>query len=460
MVMLSRDVRFHNDEALYATYARAIALHGDYLIRTAPVPLDKPPLGLAITALGFTAFGVNEFGGRLPTVFVSAIALSLCYRLGRRLYNEGHAQVAMLLLALSPFELAFAATLFHDPLLTLWLLLVTWGCTTGRWRVVGVATALSLATKQSAVQFLPVFALVGMAAGGPTNWQGMRKLWLPLLVGVGLLALWSVARAAPVDFWTLGVVNPGQLRLIRADEVIPRLARWLDLLGVAVGQPPLLPLLLLPLIAVLVARRSRAGLVDSAIGVGVIGTLLLYWLLAYNLYDRYLVPLVPLVLLLLARAVRLIPRRARLNSIATALVVILMLPTLHQTLTTGVGIGGDQGANRDIRQLAAHLRSLPPEAIIHQFWLDWTLGFYAGDPFTVALPTLLFQPSPEALIRAVCGQPRGAHYLALPAALVPRWIAVLRAGKATIQPLLESSVGLYRVTCAQATSSEATLPPF
>ena len=53
--MLGRDVRFHPDEALYATYARRMSYYGDLLFRD--VPLDKPPLGLVITALSFSAGG-------------------------------------------------------------------------------------------------------------------------------------------------------------------------------------------------------------------------------------------------------------------------------------------------------------------------------------------------------------------------------------------------------------------
>src|SRR5438046_637237 len=61
--MLAQDVRLHPDEALYASFARRISLHGDLLLTDAP--LDKPPLALTVMAFSFSIFGPTEFAARL-----------------------------------------------------------------------------------------------------------------------------------------------------------------------------------------------------------------------------------------------------------------------------------------------------------------------------------------------------------------------------------------------------------
>jgi 4-amino-4-deoxy-L-arabinose transferase-like glycosyltransferase len=449
IVMLARDVRLHPDEALYATYARSMALQGDWLLRDVVVALDKPPLGLALTALGFTLTGVSEFSGRWPTVLISMIGLAAGYALARRLYDERTALITLLLLALSPFDVAFAATLFHDPALTLWLILTAWGLASGKWRLAGIAAVLALWTKQSAIQFLPIFALISVSRLPSWSWRATRRFivrfMVTLIVGIGLLAWWSAARAVSVDFWSLGVINPGALRLIRSDEVLPRFGRWIEMLGYAVGSVPMLVIALLPLVRR--AKQANEAITDTVIGISVIGTLLLYWLLAYNTYDRYLLPLVVLIVLLVARGLRRLPR------LVTVIVVLAMLPVTWQALHSQIGVGVAADTARGIDMLAARIRTLPSDALIHQYWVDWELGFYLGDPAVEHLPILMYQPSPEALARFVCDHTDRRHYLALPSAMLPRWVAVLRdETSVTFAPVLESPFSLYAIQCTTAVS--------
>lgn len=443
--MLARDVRFHPDEALYATYARSMALHDNWLLQDVTVPLDKPPLGLSLTALGFMLTGVSEFSGRWPTVFISLIGMAAGYGLARRVYDTRTALVVLGLLGLSPFDVAFAATLFHDPALTLWLILTAWGLASGQWRLAGISAALSLWTKQSAIQFLPIFVLIGLSGARSTwSWRMARRLivqfGVPLALGIGLLAAWSAARAAPVDFWSLGVINPGALRLIRSDEVLPRLWRWIDLLGYAVGVAPSL---LLAVVALMPAKTEAdaPALTTAVIALGVIGTLMLYWLLAYNTYDRYLQPLIVLVVLLVARGLR------RLPVVMTLVVIVLMLPVTWQAIHSEIGVGVAAETARGIDRLAARIRTLPDEALIHQYWVDWELGYYLGDPASETLPTLVYQPSPEALARFVCTQTSRTHYLSLPREVAPRWLSILHAEYIALTALLDEQFVLYAVTC-------------
>ncbi|MBX3063497.1 MAG: glycosyltransferase family 39 protein [Anaerolineae bacterium] len=445
--MLLRDVRLQADESLYTTYARAWALHGDWLLISSPVPLDKPPLGLALTTSGFVLFGVSEFGGRVITVLLSLCAVAATYGLTRRLYDQRTAVIAALLLALCPFDLAFAATLFHDPALTLWLLLVPLALISGRGGLAGIFAAAALATKQSALQFLPVFLLIAIVAERRLRW---RSFALALVIGIVLLALYSIARAAPVDFWSLGISNPGQLRVIRSDEVIPRLQRWTELLGKITGVAPLLLIALVPLIRNRVTN-SRSAALDYALACGLLITLLLYWLLAYNTYDRYLLPLVPLLLILIARGLLTPGRGWRL--VLTLITVIAMLLTLGANLRGDYGIGGEADVVGGVDQFAAQIAALPADSVVHQFWLDWHLGYYMGDPTAHPLPMILFQSSPESLYRYLMAvtSPHSAassqhrQYLALPATFAPRWQTELAKSGIQLHQLISGRFVLFEV---------------
>src|SRR5258708_3505906 len=161
MLAQAQDARFQVDEALYATFARRIST-GDLLLSDAS--LDKPPLALAFTALSFTAFGATEFAARLPTLAASLLTLASVYALARRSYGSRLALFAALLLALSPLDLAFAATNFMDPLLTLWLMLAFLAVAYDRWGLAGIACAAGLATKQSALGALPILIFFGVCA--------------------------------------------------------------------------------------------------------------------------------------------------------------------------------------------------------------------------------------------------------------------------------------------------------
>src|SRR5260221_4473535 len=143
--MLAQDVRFHPDEALYASFARQISSRGDLLLMYAP--LDKPPLALFVTAASFAIFRPTEFAARLPSVFDSILRLAVVYAFANRLYNEHAALIATLLLALSPLDLAFAATAFVDPPLTLFILLACLFASRDRWRRAGLFMAMGIATK-------------------------------------------------------------------------------------------------------------------------------------------------------------------------------------------------------------------------------------------------------------------------------------------------------------------------
>lgn len=183
--------RFHQDEALYSTWALHIATGRDTLLNGFPV--DKPPLFLYTLALFFKLFGPSEVTARLPGVLASTASMALVYYLARRLYGHPTALAAAVLMAFSPFNILFAPTALTDPLLVALVLAALCLAVEGRWTWAGVMAGLATATKQ----------------------QGL--LFLPLIVGVGLIG--TAAEAGRVSENSLGsVIARSPSALLRIDS--------------------------------------------------------------------------------------------------------------------------------------------------------------------------------------------------------------------------------------------------
>jgi hypothetical protein len=154
--------RFHQDEALYSTWALHIATGRDMLLNGFPV--DKPPLFLYTLALFFRLLGPSEVVARLPGVLASTVSVALMYYLAWRLYGRPTALAAAALMALSPFNILFAPTALIDPLLVALVLGALCLAVEGRWTGAGVVVGLAAATKQQGLLFLPLVVGVGIAA--------------------------------------------------------------------------------------------------------------------------------------------------------------------------------------------------------------------------------------------------------------------------------------------------------
>ncbi|MHB8629793.1 MAG: ArnT family glycosyltransferase, partial [Aggregatilineales bacterium] len=308
--LLTRDSRFQVDEALYATFARHVTQTGDLLL--SGMALDKPPLLFWAMSGSFALFGVSEFAARLPDVAASLVTVAIVYALTRRLYgdtfgaraNRRVALIAALLLAVSPYDRGFAATAFTDPLLTAFILAGCWAAVSGRWRIGGLLLAGAFAVKPSALQWLPLALALG--ATQMDKWQdalrGALKLASGFAAGVMPLAIWSAARATWPDFWTLNWYNNNPGRLIRANELTPRLAQWGHWLQTIVPLP-VIGWLAGPLYWRIDRRPSRVVVIDLILTAYTLGSLAELWLVAFNVYDRYLHTLTPLLLILLARVI-------------------------------------------------------------------------------------------------------------------------------------------------------------
>jgi 4-amino-4-deoxy-L-arabinose transferase-like glycosyltransferase len=414
--------RFHPDEALYASFGRLIASGRDPLL--AGVVVDKPPLSFYLTAGSFLLFGGTEFAARLVPFYAGVVSVALLFALARVLYDSPAAHLAAWVLALSPFAILFSITIFIDPLLValgLWGVVMFAKARPGRGRAASrrlewagaAAFALAFAAKQTALLFAPL-ALALMLPGLPDVPGTALRRWLRaglfiaggLAVSALLVFAWDAARHAPIGFWQQGYADNTPGRFIRAGEMLPRALAWLDwlhyftassLLNVAfwLGMPVLL---------LTSARRpTRAAVADFILAGFLLLYLAAYWLLAFNVWDRYLLPVVPLMALLLGRmAARAAGGLAGIGAgglrrwaprLLPILLVGLLLPPALTAARSGYPVGGDHGAYDGLDDAARFIRTLPTGGVLYDHWLGWQWNFYLFDgPLYVS-----WFISPEAL---------------------------------------------------------------
>src|SRR5690554_3608466 len=236
-VALLTDFRFHPDEALFATLGRLIITGDDPLLAQTTLLVDKPPLFYYTLAGGISVSWGSELSARLPGLFASLLTVALAARLAGRLWGPAAAVVAAGLVALSPFAILFAPTAFSDPLLVLWVLGALVAAAEGRALLAGVLAGLALATKQSAVLFVPLVLAVGIACTGSA-----RRWWrfMPGLVAVlVLVALWEwqrLAAGAASSAWLTGLAINDPHGLAAVPELWPRAREWLGLLRYFAGS--------------------------------------------------------------------------------------------------------------------------------------------------------------------------------------------------------------------------------
>ena len=442
------DNRFHPDEALYASFGRLIASGRDPLL--SGVVVDKPPLAFYLTAGSYLVFGHTEFAARLIPFYASLVSVALLFALARSLYSPLPAHLAAWGLAFSPFAILFSITIFTDTLLVALSLWSLWMFARGAGRrqvrrssewVGAAALALAFATKQTALAFVPLaLAFAWLTLPAAPRLAVRQALRTGLLVAGGLalsaalIFAWDTLRQAPIGFWQQGYVDNTPGRLIRAVEVLPRARAWLDWLQYFTASAPLNGLCLLGvpiLLLVDVRRPTLAALADFILTGYVVFYLASYWLLAFNVWDRYLLPVIPLLALLLGRvgalvisgvnsaAVQLLRRcnrpakiRPWLSGVLSAALVLCLLPPALTAARSGYPVGGDHGAYDGLDDAARFIRTLPTGGVLYDHWLGWEWNFYLFDgPLYVS-----WFPSPEELaidLRAFGHT--SPRYLAVPA---------------------------------------------
>ncbi len=298
---------------------------------------------------------------------------------------------------------------------------------------------MALACKPTAALALPLVLVLGLVSvttrsvAARSTLRRLGNFVLPLAIGVGLLALWDLARA-PRSFYTLAVARNDPGRLIRADELWPRLEAWADRLSTAVGSQALAAalslLVLLWLIGGLRRGRSRTAALDWSIIGFALAFLGWYWQVAFNTYDRYLHPLTPFLLLLAAHAAIGLWRRAGARPVmlaaGAAIVAAGLLPSTLRTLDGDTPLIDSQSEYAGIDHLAQYLKMDLRGEVVYDHWLGWELAYYLGDDPGVVV---VYMPLPDDLADDMRGQSASRYFAAPSAVEAGPWLAALdRAG--------------------------------
>lgn len=196
--------------------------------------------------------------------------------------------------------------------------------------------------------------------------------------------------------------------------------------------------------------RDRAVLIDLLLAAYGVGYLLLHWLLAFDTYDRYLLPVLLVVVLLIARGLDWIGEQwigaGRLRRFAGKVLIIGSLGSALAASFGQIPLGGDQGRHTGIDALAAYLNAKPIGTIIYDHWLGWELGYYLG---AWSDKRRVYYPTPAALVADALLQPDAApRYLPVPSDVVVRpWLeALTTAGFAPTLTYQDARFVVYELT--------------
>jgi 4-amino-4-deoxy-L-arabinose transferase-like glycosyltransferase len=393
---------FQADEALFATWARHIAVWKEPLLLTQAV--DKPPLLFYLQALFYPLFGPVEWAARLPNLIASILLVPLTAVLAHRLYHHKTTSLtAALLLACSPLAIQFSATAFTDPLLTFWLMasLASMQVARGKGQVArgnspqrlpGLLFGLAAATKYQAWLFLPlVVGLAWLKGYGRRHWAYWFGGLLPVLTAVWL---WEYVRTGTFALWSAQISNYGGVRLVWSWELWPRLGAWVGLWGTAVPIY-LLPLLLLIMAGLVWRAEDEVGQIDLLLVLFVIAYGGIHWLTAVPVWDRYLLPLVPVIAILMGRGfswmqqifadqskeksafiryIRVHPRTIFLLFWLT----ILLMPAWNARHGR-YPIGGRPDADQGAAQIAVYLQDAPDGTVLYDHWFSWHWRYHFFD---------------------------------------------------------------------------------
>ena len=255
---LGEDVRFHGDEAWFATFARNAAVHGDWWLTGA---LDKPPLPIYAMALSMQTVGVTvnaakvldldlrlgEWAARLPSVWAGVITCAALIMFAHRVTRDRRtALLAGMIWALSPVAVGFDSMALTDPLMLAGVAVSVAAAVYARPGLAGAAWAFAFASKQQAIFMLPLIIALLLPLSIGRGGRGVRfavgdwgvSLWRfawSAGLGVGLLCLWDVARPGESINAYAAVNNNPYRSLAAPPEWLPRLRFWWESVSAAFG---------------------------------------------------------------------------------------------------------------------------------------------------------------------------------------------------------------------------------
>jgi hypothetical protein len=186
--------------------------------------------------------------------------------------------------------------------------------------------------------------------------------------------------------------------LIWSTELLPRFGEWAQLFGYLFGWSGL-GLIAAVAVAGLLARalirlrNARSGLVTLMLGAFLLAYLFSHWLIAFPVWDRYLLPVVPILGLMLGQLATLFGaqktkggvegrpvRSIRLYAFSTVLSTLLIASGLWATIGR-IPVGADHGAYRGLRDTMRFLHALPSGTVLYDRWLSWHFDYYLFDSY-------------------------------------------------------------------------------
>ena len=338
------------DEAIYAFWAR-YGREVDWLFLQ--VWPDKPPLFIVALALAFESWGASPAAARFVNIAASLLTIAVVAATARRWWGPLAGIAAALVLALSPFAISFAPTVYTDPLLVLAGSLALCAAAFGRPFWAGLWLAAAIMTKQQGLLYVPL-VIAGLGIGFTPRRKGAKRvlgkvslterrgdaekrreyageaplfslreplrrrasaskfsasLRTMLFFTIGLLliagpVLWwdSLRWAVAPSPWDLGAQNVGALVLLPPAQWPDRAAAWLALAWqLQASWPAWLLWGALLCAAVLFAlrkgQRRAAWPAWLLLGWG-LAFLALHVITSVQVWDRYLLPLAPVLALL------------------------------------------------------------------------------------------------------------------------------------------------------------------
>ena len=389
----------HHDEALYGTWARAVADGSDPLLL---IPwVDKPPLVLYFLALSLKLFGTSELSLRAPGMLASVLTVLGTYGLAWRLVGKQAALLAAALLALSPFAILFGPTAFTDPWLTLFVIGAAWAAVAGQPMWSGALLGLACASKQQGVFGVPLILALLVAVEIPDADGSRRAIVILKRVGLALLGFAPIFGAVTYwdslrwhnrpSYWDQSLRTYGGVALVPLVEWPQRAAEWLRQMGYLSGAPAISALLLfvagvsaLPgrIMADSKDRRSRWTLLLAGY---VLCYLLVHLVFSFQPWDRYLLPVLPLICILAGRGLldgwsmlwRCLPVGAA--KWAPALLGPIFVYAASLGVTAQIPVGSDIRAYEGVAEAAHFLAQQPAGTTVYYDRLGWHLGYYLYD---------------------------------------------------------------------------------
>jgi len=268
--------------------------------------------------------------------------------------------------------------------------------------------------------------------------------------------------------WSRQFSNFGGLRLAWSWELFGRLNAWAYLWEISLGNWFIIGLVLVS-VFILGYRAFRegdeAGAHDLLLILFICSYLVLHWILAVPVWDRYLLPLLPFVAILLARGCSMIYRgiehflnrsfgakTANVKAIVPTLFFLLFLviywPAVFEAHEGIRPIGGQPVSDQGAWQIAEYLSDEPYGTVLYDHWYSWQWQYHLLDKKVF----VSWFPYPEALVEdlQVFGNSPGRRLIILPATIAAQPVirAIIGAGfdlKQVVKTDYEPGLILYQI---------------